>query len=498
MTVQGQQTRPRPSAPMVRRPPVSRRPGNSRTTRAASVLAAIALSGFIGWGDPSWWALPLAAAGFSLCAWLSASPTVSRTRWASAPVDAAVGTCLALDAGAWVVLCALLGVTVAQALRDVPLRRATDTVVRTATAAAIGAATSVAFEHLGYTPSLAAACGMFTWWIAGHALSVLAVSRTTGRSPRTLFVGRAGATLPGAALGAALGITSAWLVLHAPAGLLGLTAPVVLVMTTHLHGMRNLAETQILRELLGAQTGRRADADHPGRRSMDDSVQLLMTSAARLLGGADVEVLALGPDGALRFAGRERGDAARSRVLPGAYDDPWVRRCLQPTAPGNAVRARRGVDARRPVLAVRLGPAGSAGAVLLARRPTGAAAFTRADAAIAEALASRTAAWLPTALVGAEPTDEYDVPNAAALTVVRSSAARMGRLADPRSLTGEARRVDLDAVVGELRELERSVAALLGGHDEPPVVPAARESAAQSVIPDAEAWTTSGTMERQR
>ena len=299
-------------------------------------------------------------------------------------------------------------------------------------------------------------------------------------------------------MGAALGVTSAWLIIHAPAGLLGLTAPVVLVITTQLHGVRTMAETQILRELLSAQTGRRADGDPRGRRSLDDSVQLLMTSAARLLGGADVEVLAPGSDGALRYAGRERGDADRTRVLSDAYDDPWVRRCLQPTAPGTAPRARRGVDARRPVLAVPLGPGGSTGAVLIARRPAGAASFTRADRAVAEALAVHTSGWLPSALVGFEPAEEYDAPNAAALGSVRSSAARLGRLADPRSLTGEPRRADLDTVVEELRELERAVAALLGatppergtsGQDGDPSFPNLAE------FEPADAWTTSGTMQ---
>ena len=417
---------------------------------------------------------------------------MSRTRWGSAPVDAVAGCCLALDPGAWVVLCALLGVTVAQAVRDIPLRRATDTVVRTMTAAAVGSAASLALDDLDHTKSLAAAAGMLTWWLAGHALAVLAVARTTGRNPRTLFVNRASATLPGTAMGAALGITSAWLVLHAPAGLLGLTAPVVLVITSHLHGARSMAETQILRELLGAQSGRRADPERAGRRSMDDSVQLLMTSAARLLGGADVEVLALGSDGALRYAGRERGDAARTRVLADAYDDPWVRRCLQPAPPGASARARRGVDEGRPVLAVRLGPGGTAGAVLIARRPAGAAAFSRGDSAIAEALAARTAGWLPTALVGSEA-DDYDVPNAAALGSVRASATRLGRLADPRAGTGEARRVDLDGVVDELRELERAVAALLGSPEESPPEPAGRSETGRR-DDDAEAWTTTGTM----
>lgn len=424
----------------------------------ASVSAATALSVFAGWNDPSWWALPLGVAGFALVAWLGGFPTVSRTRWASAPVDALAGLCLALDPGAWLVLCVALGVTIAQALRDVPLRRAADTIVRAMTASAAGTATSVAVDGVPHATSVAAAAGVLAWWLTGHALAVLAVSRTTGRSPRTLFLGRAGATLPGAVQGAALGITSAWLVLYAPAGLLGLTAPLVLVITTHLHGVRSMAETQILRELLGAQSGR--GEGQPGRRTMDDSVQLVMTSAARLLGGADVEVLALGADGALRYAGRERGDAARTRVPAGAYDDPWVRRCLLPSAPGASARARRGLDKRRPVLAVRLGPAGSAGAVLIARRPEGAAAFTRGDSAMAEALATRTAGWLPTALLGSEPAVADDGPHAGALSSVSAAALRLGRLADVGTRVGG--HVDVDAVVDELRDLERAVAALLG------------------------------------
>jgi hypothetical protein len=191
------------------------------------------------------------------------------------------------------------------------------------------------------------------------------------------------------------------------------------------------------------------------------------TAAARLFGGAEVEMLLRYPDVPIRYLGDEHGVSARLRAEGDAFDAPWVLRAL-------ATRGvHTGYDGDRPYCAAVLGDPTRPLAVLIARRPSRAGGFTRADAQLAEVLVGQAEAWLSVADLTArheEALGRAEAYGAAsrvlgdlgqetvpALAVLRESANRLSRLAT--AFNGPAA---VDEIVAELHSVERAVATLLG------------------------------------
>ena len=106
-----------------------------------------------------------------------------------------------------------------------------------------------------------------------------------------------------------------------PLGLAGLAVPGLLVASTYELQSRRSAEARLFAALATEQ-------QHPAGRSLEQSVAVLMTVAARMLGGADVELLLSGPEGLVRYTGDESGVSGRARTDPSAFDAPWVRQLL--------------------------------------------------------------------------------------------------------------------------------------------------------------------------
>jgi hypothetical protein len=230
---------------------------------------------------------------------------------------------------------------------------------------------------------------------------------------------------------------------------------------------------------------------------------VIITAAARLFGGAEVEMVLRHPGGLLRYVGDETGVQARQRVDAEALDAPWVLRAL----------AARGVivghDGERPYCSTVLGDRERSLAVLIAHRPEKSAPFTRGDTQLAEVLASQAESWLSVAELSARHDvavgraeaygaasrvlGDLGVETVPALAVLHESAHRLSRLAshyDGPDAVSE--------IVAELYSVERAVASLLGAislasdADRPaalPVGPAAPETGG-----DAE-WTTTGRLE---
>lgn len=471
----------------VRRPGPPRRPGGGRLITVLAVLLAGAGSAAAGWGSPPPAALLLLPllAGAEVT---SAALLPGRARWGDLATEACVAAALALAAGAWITAATVTAAVLAQAIRHRPRARARAAALRLAAASGAAVAVSVAVGGLpGAVPVTAAAAGMTAWWAVAHSLAVAAVARTTGRKLRRLLSTRAPQSFTTTAAGSALGITTGWLAVHAPAGLLGLLAPLALLITATRQAAWQATEASLFAEL--ARGGGGAPAS-----SVDDSAQLLVTSAARLLGGADVELVVLGAEGAVRYAGTEAGPAVRAVVDPDAFDEPWLLGALGSGARG----ARSGVEAGRPVLTVVLDGAVAAAAarggavpvaVLVARRPRGAVGFSRRDAHIVEALAAQASGWLAHAAVPgrqpALPAEESTRDDARpALGVLRDAAARLVRLAGTR----EAVAGGTAAIVEELQVVERSVAALIGVTALHPGTPQA------ALEPDLQ-WTSTGVLE---
>jgi hypothetical protein len=286
---------------------------------------------------------------------------------------------------------------------------------------------------------------------------VLVAGAVAAASPRPLpslisWAARASA-LPSAG-SAAVGLVTTELALRSPLGLLGLLAGGALARTAYVHAAWRRGEARLFAHL----------AQAPGR-SLEASAQLLVTAAARLLGGADVELVVL--DGALprRFTGDEHGRPGRS-YDDVALDEPWVLAAL--TSGG----VRRSRDDERPTLSAVLDRPGRHRAVLRARRAPGAPDFDRDDLRSVDVLVARAGDWL------AAPAGEAEGAGEPAVGRVRASTERLDALA--------TRGAGVAQVAAELHELERAVAALLGGGS-PAAVPQPRRAPAIE-------WTTTGAL----
>ena len=444
-----------------------------RALAAACVLLAAVVCAATGWGTAPLWAVPLLA-----LAVVAASPAATSSdgrRRTVCSVEAAVGAALVVGAGAWLVVGVGAGVVVAQRLRRSPrTHRQVELASRLLASALASAVTAIAGG------SVAAACaGTAIFWGAGCTLLAGAVSITSRRPLRSLLASQAPSSGVRAAGSGAIGVLAAYLALTAPPALLGLVVPAAAAWLTR-DRPGTSGEARLLAEL----------AREPGR-TPDASAQLLVTAAARLLGGADVELLVLAADGPVCFVGDESGSPTTR--IPARLDEPWVQRALR-----GGVQLGR--DGRRPYVTTVLGRAGSPLAVLRARRPAGAAGFDRRELRLADLLGAQAVAWLsePQPPVAEQPQDGL----ATALVGVRGRAERLAGLA--------ARPDAVDEVVAELHALSQSVAVLLGARALAREVgqsavrapgTGAGEGAVRPLVPsprapadDDPAWTTTGVL----
>ncbi len=440
----------RPTSQSPRRRPAGAR-SELRLVAAACGGLAVLVSVATGWGDVPLQVVVLLAAVVAAAELVVLPARPGRARWAASLAEAAVAACLLVGDGAWSVVAVGAGVAAAQTVRRCPRRRRElDLAVRLlATALGQAACGAVGGGLAG------AVLGVTVFWLGS---CVLVAGAGAAASPRPLpsllgWAARASA-LPSAS-SAAVGLLAAELALRAPLGLLGLLAGGAVARTASTHAAWRRGEARLFAHL----------AQAPGR-SPEASAQLLVTAAARLLGGADVELVVL--DGPLprRFTGDEDGRSGRS-YDDVALDEPWVLDAL--TTSG----IRRGRDDDRPTLSTVLHRAGRQRAVLRARRASGAPDFDRDDLRSVDVLVARAGDWL-----GA-PVGPVRTAGEPAVGRVRSSTERLDALAT--SGAGVAQ------VAAELHELQRAVAALLGGGGSSAAVPQPRRAPAVE-------WTTTGVL----
>lgn len=255
----------------------------------------------------------------------------------------------------------------------------------------------------------------------------------------------------------AFGLLAAFLTFEAPLGLLGLLLPMALLWSSYGQQTRRGAEARLFAELTRDQV-------RGSGRSSDVSAQRVMTAAARLLGGADIDLVLLAADGPVRYVGDETGVPERRRVSPEVFDEPWVLKAL------GERRVSAGRDANRPYISAVLGNPDSPVAVLRAQRGAGSTAFDRQELRLTKVLVGQADAWLSVAHPAARSRasderanvvygagsalPELGAATATALLVLGESADRLARLAE--SAAG------VDRIVDELHLVERAVASLLG------------------------------------
>lgn len=469
---------------------MSRPTGLITATAAVSAAAAVACSVVVGWGSPGWWALPLMTLAIAAAERASVRLMVGRQAIVFALHEAFVAVGLVFASGAWIAVAYVLGVGLVTMRTDwVKLRFNLSMIALSAATGALVA------QSLG-GGLIGASAGLLAMHLTNHLLVSVPVALTTGQSYGRVLVYSGTLGLIHFAGTASLGLLGAWLALNAPLGLLGLVVPLGLLWWSYKEQTRRASEARLYAELARGQ-------ERVGG-SVDASAQVVVTAAARLLGGTRVEMLLRHPDGLLRYVGDETGVSARLRADADALDAAWALRAL----------AARGVlvghDGDRPYCSAVLGDPERPLAVLVTHRAQRAAPFTRADAQLAELLAGQAESWLSVAELSARhdaavgraeaygaatrvlgDLGEETVP---ALAVLRESAHRLSRLAT-RFDGPDA----VDEIVTELYSVERAVASLLGAIALASDAPAGDRKAvtAGPAGPTRQApeWTTTGRLE---
>ncbi len=438
-------------------------------------LGAVVAAGVVGWtAVPAWWPPVLA-----VCVALGERAPSSGGRVRRAGLgEVAVAAALLSAPGPWIVAAVVLGVAAAGTRR--PRTRDRWAVDLTRTGAAAGLASAVASGLGGGV--LGASLAMTGLWACSTLLLAAAVSLGLGRPwlPLVRTSARESA-LPTAAT-ASIGVLLAFLATSEPWLLPTLVAPLALLHSARGQQRRRRAQAS----LAVALASRRAE-DQP--RSFEQAAEAVVTGTARLLGGADVELVVLSGADPEVYSGNELGEGRVRRGGADVLDTGWVARTLA------ASGVRCGRDERGPWLRVLLGTPDAPVAVLQARRGVQGTLFRRAETRLAEVVAAQGALRLTASPPGAEPAEHVVLSglaaaSAPALQVMRSSTDRLARLTQG---TGA-----LDEIVDELQLVERAVASLLGALAQA-AEPAASGRAAPLPRESAEArqdtrWTTTGVL----
>lgn len=456
-----------------------------RTVLATAIIvafAAVAVAVDVGWGQPAWWALPGLALAAALNEKYSTRVIVGRQSMTFGLTDAFLAAALLLAPGAWVAVTIVFGYGAVLISRRVAWLKTVYNLANFAYASATAVMVTLLLGS-GLVPAL---FGVLAFAVVNHLLTAVAVSLSTGRACGLVLRDTGLLPLLIAGGNASVGLLGGWLALYEPFGLLGLVIPVSLLWWSYAQQAKRVAEARLFEELA------RGHEQILGA-SVDSSAQVVVTAAARMFGGAEVELLLRHPDGLMEYVGDEHGLTERRRADPHAFGASWVLRAL-------AARAvTTGSEGGRPYCTSVLGEHDRPLAVLIVRRPPRAALFTRADEQLARVLAGQAESWLSVADLTAkadEALGEVEVYKAAgrvlgdlgadtapALVVLRESSDRLARLAN---------RFDgpdpVSQIVDELHSVERAVASLLGAI-------ALAQPAPERAPLAASEWTTTGRLE---
>ncbi len=425
-----------------------------RTLAAVALVAGSATAVSTGWGTAAWWA-PLALAVAVVVAETAVVHlSFGRQRWTFSLTEGAIAAAFVYQPGAWTVVAVVAGVLVAQALRHQERLKVEFNVGQFAAGTAFGAA----FAHVLGGGVAGAIGGMGIFWLVNNFMVAWAMSVMSEQQLWSLLWASAPLAAVHSAGTSSIGVLAAWLAENAPLGLLGLVVPLLLLWLSYDEQTARAAEARLFAELARLQ-------ERASGRSIDVSAQVVLTAAARLFGGADVEMVLMTTEGAAHYVGDEHG-VTRNRVDPGVLDSDWVIRAL------GAGTISTGVEGGRPYCAAVLGGGDAPLAVLVAWRPEGSQGFGRRESMLAAVLAQQAESWLSVAelaksrdeaLAQAEAAEgatralgDLGADTAPALVVLRESANRLARLAESR---GPA---SVGEIVDELYSVERAVASLLG------------------------------------
>jgi hypothetical protein len=462
----------------------------SRSVRAVAAGAALVASVTAlldGWGAPAWWAVLVLAVAVGVSEYAVVSLQFGRQTWAFSLTESALGAAWVSGTGNWTVLGVAVGVFAAQTALKRPRLKKQFNLANFAAATALGSLLAGLCGG-GITGALV---GIAVFFVVNHSLVAVAVSMTSSRPLFPLLLSSMPLSAVHMAGNSSIGLLAAYLAMTAPLGLLGLLVPLALLWSSYDQQTRRSQEARLYAELAAGQ-------ERATGRSSDTSARVVVTAAARLFGGADVEMLLLAADGPVRYAGDEAGGPQRLRVDADVFDEPWVMRAL------GARGVATGVEDGRPWCSALLGQPESPQAVLIARRPTGSAGFGRSEVRLAEVLVGQADSWLSVADLNdkaraaseqataageaAKALGDLGAATAPSLMVLRESADRLARLAESAG--------GVDDIVEELHLVERAVASLLGAialAADPDLVRATGSGTTAPVRPATD-WTTTGVL----
>src|SRR3954471_16111760 len=425
-----------------------------RFLAGVALVVGVAAALATGWGDVPWWPPLLLAAAVAVAETAVVHLSFGRQRWTFSLTEGAIASAFVYRAGAWTVVAVVSGVFIAQMLRHQERLKVEFNVGQFAAGTALGAA----FAHVVGGGIAGAIGGMGVFWLVNNLMVAWAMSIMSRQNLWALLWASAPLAAVHSSGTSSIGLLAAWLAEHAPLGLLGLVVPMLLLWLSYDEQTARAAEARLFAELARLQ-------ERASGRSVDVSAQVVLTAAARLFGGADVEMVLMTAEGAAHYVGDETG-VSRRRVDPSVLDSGWVIKAL------GAGTITTGVDEGRPFCSAVLGGGDAPLAVLVARRPQGSAGFGRRESMLAEVLAQQAESWLSVAELAksrdealahveaasgaARALGDLGAHTAPALIVLRESAHRLARLAETE---GPA---SVGEIVDELYAVERAVASLLG------------------------------------
>jgi hypothetical protein len=415
---------------------------------ASCLVAALLVAASSGWGSAPWWAAAALAVAVTVTEVAVVHLQFGRQQWTFSLTEAALAVALVVSTGAWTVVGVGVGVAVAQRLRRQPALKQQFTLAQFSVAVALAQAASAGIDG----QVLRAGAGLAVFWAVKYLVVAVAASLRSGRRLTTLLLASAPLSAVHAAASSSVGLLAAFLASEAPLGLLAFVVPLVLLWSAHEAQTRRAAEAHLYAELARGQ-------ERATGRSHEASATVVVSTAARVLGRADVELVLQALEGPISYVGDAAGGAQRRPLRPGALNPAWAMRALADSG------ISTGVDDGRPWLTAVIGPADAPLAVLRARRGDGAAAFARHDVRLVEVLAGEAATWLAGLLPpprgrsavaeqAARALGDVGAATAPALTVLRDSADRLARLAESPD--------GVEHIVEELHHVEQAVASLLG------------------------------------
>ena len=465
-----------------------------RCISVALLGGAAVLAAHLPWGSPGWVGLPMLAIAVAICETALINVTVARQRVTFSLTDGVVAAAFLLAPGWWSVVAVVAGLLPTLLITRKSALKVQYNLTQYFVATMMGALVVV---HLGGGVG-AAVIGMVVWWFCNQVLSAIPLSIMGGERFLPMIFEDAGLHSVHAAATTSIGLLGAWLAVHAPFGLLGLLVPVLVLWMSFDEQTTKSAEARLFAELARGQ-------EQAISHSIDVSARVVLTAAARVLGGADVELVVVEHEGPVVYTGDESGHTNRRNDAT-AFDAPWVLRAL------GAGGVLIGTDDERPFCSAVVGNPDQPMAVLIAHRAVGGGSFGRRETGLAAVLVGQAKSWLSVAelsasrdeaLARADAADmaarslgDIGADTAPALGMLRESATRLARLASANA--GEDAVTD---IVDELHSVERAVASLLGAialAADPSLRDLEAELDAEDMAPArrVEDWTTTGLVSK--